>query len=120
MKYFIVENQYVGASLSELQRLVLSAIAASPTPELAYQATIGAENIVSARQSLRTMGLIAVSDSQRKAALTQSGDDVMIAAGLVDETGNFSEEAQNSITKLEQIKYQFNESLRPFSFISKL
>jgi hypothetical protein len=120
MKYFILENQYVGASLSELQRLVLSAIAASPTAELAYHATIGAENIVSARTSLRSMGLVAVSDEQKKAALTQSGDDVMLAAGLIDETGNFSEEAQSAISKLEQIKDQFNEATRPFAFISKL
>ena len=66
------------------------------------------------------MGLILVSDDQRKAVLTQTGDDVMLAAGLIDETGSFSEEAQGSVEKLQQIKDQFNESIRPFSFISKL
>lgn len=120
MKYFITENKYVGASLSELQRLVLSAIAASPSPEMAYQTTVGAENIVTTRRSLRSMGLIAVSDAEKKAAVTQAGDDVMLAAGLIDETGAFSEEASGSIEKLEQIKDEFNESMKPYSFISKL
>lgn len=82
-------------NLTNTQQGVLTTIAISPTPEVAYEATNGADQSVYARSSLRTLGLIRVGDN--KAALTPAGQQVIINYNLLDDTGQLTERGQEVI-----------------------
>lgn len=79
-------------NLTNTQQGVLITIAISPTPEVAYEATNGADQSVAARNFLRTLGLIRVGDN--KTALTQSGNDVTVSYNLLNDTRQLTERGQ--------------------------
>jgi len=51
-------------NLTNTQQGVLISIKISPTPEVAYQTTNGAQQLVYARNTLRMLGLIKVGDNK--------------------------------------------------------
>lgn len=82
-------------NLTNTQQGVLVIIKTSPTPEVAYEATNGADHTVSARTSLRTLGLIKVGGN--KAILTPTGEQVLLNYNLSDETGQMTDRGKQMI-----------------------
>lgn len=79
-------------TLTDTAQGVLVAIASSPTPAVAFQTTNGADKSVSARNLLRSLGLIVVNGNQ--AALTRAGEQMALNYNLVDETGQPTERGE--------------------------
>jgi predicted transcriptional regulator len=68
--------------LTRTQQEVLALIYQAPTPETAYNATMGAENLHTARTSLVEWGYVIVEDDNT-ATLTAKGDDQLKSYGIV-------------------------------------
>lgn len=91
--------------LTNAQQGVLITIKLSPTPEVAYQSTNGAQQIVYARNALRMLGLLRVGDN--KTVLTDSGNQSLINYNLVDDTGQLTQRGQQIMSTYNK---QFNKS----------
>lgn len=91
-------------NLTNAQQGVLITIKLSPTPEVAYQSTNGAQQLVYARNTLRMLGLLRVGDN--KTVLTDSGSQVLINYNLVDETGQLTQRGQQIMSNFNK---QFNK-----------
>jgi hypothetical protein len=76
--------------LTHIQKGVLAVIYNSPTPQMAFQSTIGDESLVLARNLLERLGLVKVTNNQ--AILTPDGELAVRANNLVDETGKLSDD----------------------------
>jgi len=83
-------------NLTNTQQGVLIDIKISPTPEVAYETTNGSDHSVYARNSLRTLGLIQVGDN--RAALTPTGERVVVNYNLIDDTGQMTDRGQEIYT----------------------
>ncbi len=98
------------ARLTETQKSVLLSIYAAPTPETAYDATTGSENVTQARQQLRSMGLVAVDDSTSRAGVTDEGQQALANTNLIDDTGQVTEEGQQVLDQQTQVKTDFENA----------
>ena len=94
--------------LTETQQMVLAAIFASATPELAYEITLGAENTVLASHFLAKRGLISLTVTG--ATLTEAGMRIMEMYDLIDETGQLSEKGQKFQDALQKLKASYMEA----------
>lgn len=92
-------------NLTNTQQGVLITIRLSPTPEVAYQSTNGAQQLVYARNTLRMLGLIKVGGN--KVVLTNTGNNVLVNYNLTDETGQMTERGQQIMGNYNK---QFNRS----------
>lgn len=81
--------------LNNTQQGTLAIIFNSPTPKTAFDNTSGAQNIVAARDFLKKMNLIRVSNSTVE--LTNFGDKAVVAYNIADESGKLTEYGQNLI-----------------------
>lgn len=108
-----------GLVLTDTQKIVLTTIYASATAQVAYESTIGAQNIVNARDTLRRLGLVAVSDSQKVARCTTEGESALENISAIDEMGELTDYGNELASKIEQLKLSFNESLLPFKILNE-
>lgn len=67
--------------LTQTQQEVLALSFASPTPQIAYNQTVGAENLYSARGSLEEWGFVDISNNA--VHLTDKGKDALTSYGIV-------------------------------------
>lgn len=79
-------------NLTNTQQGVLIDMAISPTPEVAYETTNGSEQTVSARNTLRTLGLIKVGSN--RAILTNNGHRAIVNFNLVDDAKQLTTRGQ--------------------------
>lgn len=106
-------TDYSNARLTDTQQSVLLSIYAAPTPEAAYGATTGAENVETAKNALRAGSLINVDDAGKRAGVTDDGQKALVNNGLVDETGNLTDVGQEKLEQADQVKTDFtNESFK--------
>lgn len=108
-----------GTVFTDTQKIVLSAIYAAPTAQVAYESTIGAENVINARDTLRRLGLVAVSSSQGMAKCTADGEIALENIAAIDEMGELTEFGLELASKLEDLKLSFNESILPFKSLPR-
>ena len=101
--------------LTDTQQGLLVSIYAAPTAELAFEATTGDENITSAKEFLARHGLIEINSTQ--ARVTSSGSDVLEQNGLIDATGEITEDGKAQVDGLQQRRQAFQESLIPFRML---
>jgi len=78
--------------LSDAQRIVLTKILSSPTPQVAYESISATRNLVAARNLMAKLGLILVTDNT--AAITQPGREVAKDEALIDDTGKLTDEGE--------------------------
>lgn len=81
--------------LNHMQQGVLAIIFNSPTPQLAYDNSSGAENVVKSREFLKKMGLINVSGNS--VSLTDAGDEAVKAYNISDDNGELTEYGENLV-----------------------
>ncbi len=74
------------------QKIVLSKTKAAATPQVAASEISKDRHLVTARNMLVRLGLLALGDN--KAIVTQQGEEVMKAQNLIDETGSLTPEGQ--------------------------
>lgn len=104
--------------LSNTQKAVLVSIYSAQTPELAYEAATGSEAITSAKDFLLRHLLIREGNGQL--ATTSEGLEVLENNGLVDETGEITENGKKLIEALNVHRQEFMESLIPYRTIKSL
>lgn len=109
-----------GTVLTDTQKIVLTSVYAAATPQVAYESTIGAQNVVNARDTLRRLGLLAVSDSQGMARCTSEGEIALENIAAIDEMGELTDYGNELAGKIETIKLVFNESLLPFRTLKSI
>lgn len=98
--------------LTSTQKAVLLSIFVAQTPELAADAAIGNEYTVSATEFLAKNNLIGTKDNG--IGITSAGFDVLVANGLVDESGEVTEAGRELLAAFEEEKKAVEESLIPF------
>lgn len=103
-----------GIVLTDTQKIVLSTVYAAPTPQVAYESTIGAKNVIIARDTLRSLGLLVVSDSKGMARCTSQGEAALENIAAIDEMGELTDYGSELASKIEDVKRTFNESKLPF------
>ena len=104
--------------LSNIQKAVLTAIFAAQTPELAYEAALGSDATILARDFLIKNMLITIDDN--RISITGTGSDILEINGLMDESGTISETGKKLVDGLTIHKQQFAESLIPYRTLKKL
>lgn len=108
--------------LTDTQKSVLLGVYAAPTPELAYEATTGSENVSQAAQLLRSMGLINVDSEGSRAGVTDNGQTALANVNLIDDTGELTDEGQQLLDQQNQIKAEFQNATEAvkYSVLRKL
>ena len=106
--------------LTNTQKNVLLSIYTAPTPEAAYDVTTGSENVVVARKQLRSIGLINVDDGNARAGVTDSGQEALINANLIDETGQVTEDGEVVLSQEEVIKQDFENATESYKILKTL
>lgn len=76
--------------LTATQKGILAILYNSPTPEAAFETINGSPALVTARNLLERLGLIALGGN--RAALTQAGQQAVMANNIADETGQITDE----------------------------
>lgn len=104
------------ARLTDTQKSVLLSIYAAPTPELAYEATTGSENVSQAAQQLRSMGLINIDTNGARAGVTDAGQEALANNNLVDETGQVTEEGQEVLDQQNAVKDEFQDATEAVAY----
>lgn len=98
--------------LTDTQKAVLLSIFSAQTPELAYESTTGNMSVTNARDYLLKMGLVIAGTGQLKT--TGAGSDVLEDSGLLDQSGEVTENGTKMIDAFNDQKRKFLESLVPF------
>lgn len=98
--------------LTDTQKAVLLSIFSAQTPELAYESTTGNISVTNARDYLLKTGLVIAAPGQLKA--TGSGSDVLEDSGLLDPSGEVTEDGTKLMDAFNEQKRKFLESLTPF------
>lgn len=102
--------------LTFTQKCVLAAIYAAPTPELAYDAMTGSDNVSEAGKQLRGMGLIMVDSIAGRAGVTDSGQTMLANNNLIDDIGELTEEGQKCVEEHKRIKVEFENATESVAF----
>lgn len=99
------------ARLTDTQKIVLTNIYAAPTPETAYDSVTGHQNLVVARNQLRSMNLVVVDDTDSRAGITDEGYTALSNNNLIDDIGELTEEGNSLLIKAtpntEVVREQF-------------
>lgn len=109
-------NDATSVRLTNTQKSVLLGIYAAPTPELAYDATIGSENVAQAGKQLRSMGLINIDSNNSRAGVTDVGQEVLGNNNLIDDTGQVTEEGQQILDQQNTIKDEFQDATESVAY----
>jgi hypothetical protein len=104
------------ARLTDTQKSVLLGIYAAPTPETAYDATIGAENVTQARQQLRGMKLIVIDDSTSRAGVTDEGQTALANNNLIDDMGQLTDQGQEVLGQQKSVKDDFENATESVAY----
>ena len=88
----IIKDSYnpQAVMLTATQKGILAILYNTPTPEAAFETTNGLPSLVTARNLLERLGLIRVGGN--RAALTDAGQQAVVANNIVDETGQITDE----------------------------
>lgn len=90
--------------LTSIQKGVLATIATAATPEIAYETCNGVQSLVIARNILRTLGLVRISQGQL--ALTDQGQEALITNNILDDTGQLTEDGESYIAMIDEERSQ--------------
>lgn len=96
--------------LTDTQKNVLVSVYAAATPELAYNYTIGAENVVQAREQLHNMGLISINDAQARAGITDEGQTALANVNYIDDVGQLTDEGDAALAQQDAIRREFESA----------
>lgn len=98
---FELFKEYVdyNINLTDSEKYVLIIGAVSQTPEQAYAATVGLQNLVISRNILGKLGFINITDN--KLNLTDKGRDSLVAFNLVDDSNQPTETGNLIINKFK-------------------
>lgn len=102
--------------LTNTQKSVLLSIYTAATPEMAYEAMTGSDNVAQAGQQLRSMGLINVDSSGSRAGVTDTGQEALTNNNLVDDTGQVTEEGQQMVDQQTQVKADFENATESVAY----
>lgn len=109
-------NAATTARLTDTQKSVLLGIYAAPTPELAYEATTGSENVSQAAQQLRSMGLINIDTNGARAGVTDAGQEALANNNLIDDTGQVTDEGQEMLDQQNAVKDEFKDATEAVAY----
>ncbi len=109
-------NSATTARLTDTQKSVLISIYAAPTPELAYNATTGSENVSQAAQQLRSMGLINIDTNGSRAGVTDDGQESLSNNNLIDDTGQVTDEGQQMLDQQNSVKDEFQDATESVAY----
>lgn len=102
--------------LTLTQKSVLVGIYAAATPELAFEAMTGSQNVFEAGKQLRSLGLISIDVDDARAGVTDAGQEALANNNLVDDMGELTEEGQNLLSQHNQIKSEFENATESVAF----
>jgi hypothetical protein len=105
-----------GNRLTDTQKMVLLAIHTSPTPETAYQSVLGSQQLISARNQLKSMGLILMNDSEGRAAVSDEGAEVLANSNMTDDIGEITQDGEALLQRMPQ--NQTKESMNRLKALS--
>lgn len=97
----------VTVRLTDTQKSVLVSIYAAATPELAFNYTIGAENVVQASEALRSFGLIEVNTQTTRAGVTDTGQAALFNINYVDDIGELTDAGQQAVSEQDAVRQDF-------------
>lgn len=89
--------------LTSTETALIASIAISPTPQMAYDTSVGTRKAVAARKNLERFGFVRVNEEARELTLTEKGEQVLVSQNLVDDVGELTERG-------EQLVAQFREN----------
>lgn len=78
--------------LSETQKIILARVVSADNPHVGYESINEGRNLVASSKELAQLGLLQI--NQGEANITDKGNEVLINEGLIDETGELTEEGQ--------------------------
>lgn len=86
--------------LTDMQKLALLSIYSAPTAEMAYESLTGSQNLMAARNQLRSMGLAQVNDQDARAGVSDEGAEALQNNNLIDEVGELTDEGDRLLSKM--------------------
>ena len=92
-----MEQELTSINLTSSQQELLVKIHSAATPHLAHQETMSGEKAIDATRIMQDLGLIFVDENEDEASITESGEEIMTAEGLVDDMGELTEVARQLI-----------------------
>lgn len=104
------------ARLTDTQKSVLLGVYAAPTPELAYESTIGSDNVAQAAQILRSMGLITIDSVGSRAGVTDDGQQSLTNINLIDDMGELTDEGQQTLDQHSNVKSEFQDATESVNY----
>lgn len=114
----IIQEQPI--RLTDTQQSVLVSVYAAATPELAYDQTVGAENIVHASTGLQKAELINIDQSTKRAGVTDAGQQMLFDINYIDDIGELTEIGRQALDRYHDIKHDFITATESFKILKSI